>query len=175
MAMTDQEQKEVRSYCAFILEKYGFDISPSDPIIPALYIIHKEMQLNNQNNKAIGELIKEASTKISPTVFHFVSPGEAFRFQLGVAVKWIIISIPMLILMWIGVWYRSMIYDLDSARTIVQASDNVGELFKRAKVDEKGHYFIDFTAARKDSVIHFREFEKLNAKTIRVYLGKKSQ
>ncbi|CAN5389361.1 hypothetical protein BH10BAC4_BH10BAC4_07500 [soil metagenome] len=171
--MTDQEQKAVRSYCAFILKEYGFHFSPDDPVIPALYIMHKEMQLNNQDNKAIASMITDASAKINPTVFHFISPGEAFRFQLGAALKWIIISVPILMLIWIGVWYWSMTSDVDKARVIIQATDKASELVKRARVDEQGHYFIDFTASSGDSVKHFREFRKLNTKTIRVYLGKK--
>ncbi len=49
--MTAQEEKDLRAYSAFILKEYGFHISPNDPVIPALYIIHREMQLNNQKIK----------------------------------------------------------------------------------------------------------------------------
>ena len=76
MSMTDQEHKALRSYCAFILKEYGFQLSPNDPVIPALYIIHKEMQLNNQNNKAIANLIKESTSKMKSRSYTFNAPGE---------------------------------------------------------------------------------------------------
>ena len=78
MTMTDHEQKDLRSYCAFLLKEYGFHFSPSDPVVPALYIIHKEMQLNNQNNKALASQVKEATSRINPKEFHFHYPGEAW-------------------------------------------------------------------------------------------------
>lgn len=77
MAMTDQEQKELRFYCAFLLKEYGFQFSPTDPVIPALYIIHKETQLINQSNKALASQVKEASARIQPKGFHFHCAGEA--------------------------------------------------------------------------------------------------
>lgn len=172
MAMTDQEQKNLRSYCAFILKEYGFHFSPTDPVIPALYIIHKEMQLNNQNNSTIASLIKEASSKINPTTFHFNSPGAALKFQLGIALKWILGGFLVLMLICIGVWYWSIVNDVERARTIIQASDNLGELIKRVKKNDEGYYFIDFTATKGDSIRHFTEYQKLNTKTVRIYLGR---
>jgi hypothetical protein len=172
MAMTDGEQKDLRSYCAFILKEYGFHFSPHDPVIPALYIIHKEMQLNNQNNKTIAAQIKEASSKINPTTFHFNSPGEALKFQLGIAIKWISGSLLILVFIWTSAWYWSLVNDVDRARTIIQASDNLGELIQRVKINDEGYYFIDFTATKGDSIRHFTEYQKLNTKTVRVYLGR---
>lgn len=175
MTMTDQEQKDLRSYCAFILKEHGFHFSPDDPVIPALYIIHKEMQLNNQNNRAIAWSVKEVSSRISPTTFYFNSPGEALKFQLGIALKWILAGFLVLVLIWATVWYWSMVNEVDMARAIIQSSTNIRELIKRAKKSNEGYYFIDFTAARGDSIQHFKEFQKLNAKTVRVYLGKQSK
>ncbi len=172
MAMTDQEQKDLRSYCAFILNEYGFQYSPNDPAIPVLYIIHREMQLNNQNNKAIASLVKEASSRINPKVFNFNSPGEAWKFQMGVAFKWILIGLLILPLIWIAAWYWSMVNDVDRAKIIIEASGNAGELLKGVKKDKADYYFIDFTAAKGDSIQPFKEYQKLNAKTVRVYLGK---
>jgi len=175
MAMTDQEQKDLRSYCAFILKEYGFHFSPNDPVIPALYIIHKEMQLNKQNNSAIASLVKEASSRINPRTFHFNSPGEALKFQLGITLKWILTGLLVLISIWIGIWYWSMVNDVDRAKTIIQASKKMSGLIVRVEKDNEGYYFIDFTAAKGDSIQHFKEFQKLNAKTVRVYLGKESK
>lgn len=174
MAMTDQEQKDLRSYCALLLKEYGFHFSPNDPVIPALYIIHKEMQLNNQNNNAIALLVKEASSKVSPKAFHFNHPGEAWKFQMATALKWILFGLLALVFAWSAVWYRSLAQEIDQARTIIAVSGNIGGLIRYVKSDG-GFYFIDFTAAKGDSIRHFREFKKLNANTVRVFVGRKSK
>jgi hypothetical protein len=172
MAMTDQEQKDLRAYCAFILKEFGFHFPPNDPVIPAIYIIHKEMQLNNQNNKAIASLIKEALSKINPTSYHFNSAGEAWKFQMGITVRWVLGGLLVLVFMWSAVWYWSMANDVDKARTIIESSNNLGGLIKRIQINDEGYYFIDFTTANGDSMQHFKDFQKLNARTVRVYLGK---
>lgn len=175
MAMTDQEQKELRSYCAFILKEYGFQFPPNDPVIPALYIIHKEMQLNNQNNNGIASLVKEASARINPKVFHFNSPGEAWKFQMGVTLRWILSGLVVLLFIWAAIWYWSIAHDVDRAKVIIGASGNMSELVKRVQKTTDGYYFIDFSVAKGDSVQNFKEYQKLSAKIIRVYLGKQSK
>lgn len=92
MAMTEKEQRSIRSYCAFLLTEHGIHFSPDDPVIPALYVIHKEMQLNNTNNKAIASEVKEAAAKINPTVSNFNNEAAAYKFQVGIAVKYILIG-----------------------------------------------------------------------------------
>src|SRR5258706_714505 len=168
MAMTDQEQKELRFYCAFLLKEYGFQFSPNDPVIPALYIIHKEMQLNNQNNKVIASLVTEASSRINPKVFNFNSPGEAWKFQIGMAFKWILSGFLALMLIWIAAWRWSMANDVDRAEAIIEASGNVGELLKGVRQHKSGYYFIDFTAVKGETIQSCREFLRLNARTLLV-------
>ena len=175
MAMTDQEQKDVRSYCAFILKEHGFDIPVNDPIIPALYIIHKETQLNNESNKALASQVKEAAWRIKSTVFNFNSESAAFKFQVGIAIKWILIGALILIFVVIAIWHWSRVNNVDQARTIIQTSGNMAELMKRVRKDNEGYYFLDFSAAKEDSIQHFKEYQKLDAKTVRIYVGKESK
>jgi hypothetical protein len=175
MAMTDKEQRDLRYYCAFILKEYGFAISIDDPVIPALYVIHKEMQLNNQINKTIAAQIKETAARINPTEFNFYSDGAAFKFQLGIAVKWILSGMLVLMLATVGAWYWSMMNRVDQAKTIIATSGSMGELMKRVKKNDEGYYIIDFTAAKGDSVQRFKEFQKLDAKTVRIIVGKAPQ
>jgi hypothetical protein len=172
MAMTDQEQKDLRAYCAFILKEFGFHFPPNDPVIPAMYIFHKEMQSNNQNNNAIAALIKESLSKINPTTFHFNSPGEAWKFQIGITLRWVLSGLLVLVCMWTAIWYWSMANDVDKARTIIESSNNLGGLIKRIQINDEGYYFIDFTTAKGDSIQNFKDFQKLNTRTVRVYLGK---
>ena len=170
--MTDLEQKDLRAYCAFLLKEYGFHFPPNDPVIPALYIIHKEMQLNNQNNKALASQVKEASSRINPEEFHFHYPGEAWKFQLGIVFKWVLMGVIVILITWIGVWYWSMANDVDKARTILETSGSAKELLKDAQKDKSGLYFIDFTAHKGDTIQFLKEFQRLDANTVRVYLGK---
>ena len=172
MAMTDQEHKELRSFCAFLLREFGFQFTPDNPVIPALYIIHKEMQLNNQNNKAIASLVQEAASRINPTEFKFYSDGAAWKFQLGITLRWCLVGLVFLMSISVASWYRSMCIDVEKAKTILSASGKATELLKRERKDNEGYYYIDFTSAGGNVTQDFREFKTLDAKTVRVYLGK---
>ncbi len=172
--MTEREQKAVRAYCAFLLTEYGFVFSPLDPVIPALYTMHKEVDLLKKSNSELATLVEEASSKINPVVYQFNSKGEAWRFQMGIAVKWILFGALFGMLAWIAVWYWSMKNEIDQVRIMNETFQTTAELNKRVKTQD-GVYYIDFTAAKGDSTIYFTEFRKLNAKTVRVYLGKESK
>jgi hypothetical protein len=175
MTMTEKEQRNIRAYCAFLLTEYGIRFSPDDPVIPALYVIHKEMQLNITSNKTIASEIKEAAAKINPTVFHFNNGAAAYKFHVGIAVKYILIGLLVLLFTVAGIWYWSMVNNVDQAKTITEASGSIRELVKRVKKDDEGFYVSDFTAARGDSIQRFTEFQKLDAKTVRIVIGKESQ
>lgn len=175
MAMTENEQRSIRSYCALLLTEHGIHFSPDDPVIPALYIIHKEMQLNSTNNKAIASEIKEAAAKINPTVFNFNNEDAAYKFQVGIAVKYLLIGFLVLLFTVAGIWYWSMVYNVNHAKAIIETSGNIEELVKRVKKDKDGFYFIDFKVAKGDSIQPLKEFKKLDANTIRVYVAKASK
>jgi hypothetical protein len=174
MAMTEKEQRSIRCYCAFLLNEYGIHFSPDDPVIPALYVIHKEMQLNNISNNAIASEVKDAAAKINPTVFNFNNEDAAYKFQVGIAVKYILIGSLVLLFTVAGIWYWSMVNNVDQAEIIIQTSGNAGELLKRVKKDKEGFYVIDFTLAKGDSIQRFKEFRQLDAKTVRVVVCKES-
>jgi hypothetical protein len=174
MGMTDKEQKDLRSYCAFLLKEYGFDFSADNPVIPALYVIHKEMQLNSDNNKAIASEVKAAAAKINPTVFNFYSAGAAFKFQLGIGAKWILIGALVLGFTVAGIRHWSQVNKVEEVKIIISTSGNMGELIKRVRKDGDGFYYVDFRAAKGDSTRLFK-YQKLDAKTVRVYVGKESE
>ena len=85
MTMTDREKLELRAYCAVLLKEHGFEFSPTDPVLPAIYVIHKEMQHCNEANKLIADRVDKAATRINPKTFHFNHAGEAWKFQLAIA------------------------------------------------------------------------------------------
>ncbi len=174
MAMTENEQRDLRTYCAFLLKEYGFHFSPDDPVIPALYIIHKEMQRNNQSNKALGAMVKEAASQIHPKEIHFNVEGEAWNFQMGITIRWIAGGILVLLLCVAGSWHWSNVHDIQQARLIIQSSGNINKLRQAVKKEKSGSFFIDFTSAKGDSVRYAKDFVRINSNTVRVYLGKGS-
>jgi hypothetical protein len=175
MAMTDKERRDVRDYSAFLLKEYGFNISPNDPVMPALYIIHKEMELTNRSNKAIASEVKEAASKINPTVFNFNNEDAAFKFQLGIAVRWILCGCIIAVVLGIGAFHWSNVNKVEEADNIVRNSGKLGELLKLVKKDNEGFYFIDFAAAKTDSIVFLKDFYKMDAKTVRIYLARETQ
>lgn len=172
--MTDKEQKALRKYCAFLLTEYGFQFSPDDPVIPALFTIHKEVEVLRQDNGELASLVKEASSKINPVTFHFNYKGEAWKFQMGIALKWISFGGLLALFASIAVWYWSMKNEIEHVRVMNENFEFTAELNKRVKKQE-GFYFIDFIAAKGDSTVYFTEFRKLNTKTVRVYLGRENK
>ena len=175
MTMTEKEQRGIRTYCAFLLSEYGIHFSPDDPVIPALYVIHKEMQLSITSNKTIASEVKEAAAKINPTVFHFNNGDAAYKFHVGIAVKYILIGLLVLLFTVAGIWYWSMANNVTQAKTLIEASGSMGALMKRVKKDDEGFYVIDFTLAKRDSIQRFTEFQKLDSKTVRIVVGKESE
>ena len=138
MAMTEKEQRSIRTYCAFLLTEHGIHFSPDDPVIPALYIIHKEMLLNSTSNKAIASEVKEAAAKINPMVFNFNNEDAAYKFQVGIAVKYILIGLLVLLFTVAGIWCWSMVHNVDQAKAIIETSGSMGELMKLVKKDNEG-------------------------------------
>jgi hypothetical protein len=143
-------------------------------MLSILYVIHKEMQLNNTSNKAIASEVKDAAAKINPTLFNFNNEDAAYKCQVGIAVKYIMIGSLVLLFTVAGIWYWSMVNHVDQAKTIVEASGNMGELMKRVKKDKEGFYVIDFTAAKGDSIKRFKEYLQIDEKTVRIVVGKES-
>jgi hypothetical protein len=175
MVMTDKELKDLRSFSAFMLTEFGFQISPNDPVLPALYVIHKEMQLNNQKNESIASLIQGALSRINPKEFHFHTGEAASKFQRGITFRWGIVGLLLVSIAWASAWFWSMRKELEKAQTIIGVAGNMEELFRAAKRDKDGAFFIEFTASKGDSTRHFTEYRKINAKTVRVYLGRESR
>jgi hypothetical protein len=172
--MTEQEQKNLRAYCAFLLKEFGFDISPNDPVIPALYIMHKEMELNNKTNETIAKKVDEAVANLNPSVFNFYSGDASFKFQLGIGVKWVIGGMLVLVFLALANWHWSIRSDIEKARDIVNASGRISQLIQRVRSDNQGNLIIDFKLAQRDSISFCTDYVKVDAKTVRVYVAAKS-
>lgn len=173
MSMTENELRALRSYTAHLLEKYGFSIPVSDPVLPALYIIHKEMELNNKTNTDIAKAIQGSASKKKTINYSFTTRGEAIRFQIGIGLKWLLIVGSISSLLLVIVWWWSLQEDVAKAKYIINTSPTTSELLQRTMVDREGYYFLDFKKAPKGSFKFFEEYEQIDSKTVRIYLGKK--
>lgn len=172
MTMTDKERLELRAYSASLLKEYGFQFTTNDPVLPVIYIIHKEMQQCNEANRLIAQQVDQASSRISPKVFHFNHTGEAWKFQMAIAMKWILCGGLVLVAISIGIWYWSLSSDIDRSRTIIHTYDNLSKMAARSEKNREGSYFMDLSEARGDSVQHFCEYVRIDKKTIRIFLGR---
>lgn len=175
MAQTDSEHKELRSYCASLLDQFGFEYKTTDPIIPTMFIMQKQSEANTEANREIAAEIKKVAEKISPKVFNFYGQNEAWKFQVGIAVKWVLFSLPVIVVIWIAAWWWSMVSDIEQAKTIISWSGNIGILANRVQKTNDGSFFIDFSKDRGDSTRHFYEYRIVNKSTLRVFLGKETK
>ena len=71
-------------------------------------------------------------------MFNFNNGDAAYRFHVGIAIKYILIGSLVLLFAVAGIWYWSIVNNVDQAKAIVEASRNMGELMKRVKKDNKG-------------------------------------
>ena len=172
MAMTDEETKALRNYCAFLLKEYGFQFNANDPVIPALYIIHREMLRNNQRNEALSNQVKEATAKLKSKSFNFNVPGESWKYQAGIALKWFVLSSCACVVAALAMWRWSISDEVARAREIINRANLLEAFLLRMHVDKKGFYYLDFKEAGRDSVALRSEYEKISSKTVRVYLGR---
>lgn len=169
--MTQQEELDLRNYCAFLMKQYGFYFSPHDPVIPALYIIHKEMQLNIQNNTILSAQVKAASTRMNSKVFHFNGDDQAWGYQMGITFRWVLIALLLLLGALLGFWHWSKTNDVRKAQRILESTPHLDVLLHTIQQEKSGSFFIDFTLAKGDSIQPGKEFIKVDARTVRVYLG----
>ncbi len=174
-AMTEKEEREVRAYSAFIFKEYGYQIAPLDPLMPVLYIHHKQMQSNSQLSEASVNRLNDAISKVNPQSFHFNHSGEAWEFQWGITFRWIVAGVLIVIGSYSGVWFYSVYSDVNKAREIINQSTVTSELVKRIEVDNQGQYFIDFLATDQKLPQALIEYKRINSKTVRIYLPSDAQ
>jgi hypothetical protein len=114
-------------------------------------------------------------SRINPREFKFYTSEAAWSFQKGITFRWAVIGLLFLMAIGVATWYRSIDIEVARAKTILSASGKANELLNRMKKDKEGYYYIDFVGATGNSIQNFKEYKALNAKTVRVYLGKETQ
>ncbi|MFM7855551.1 MAG: hypothetical protein ACKO96_27405, partial [Flammeovirgaceae bacterium] len=102
------------------------------------------------------------------------APGEAWKGQGAGALKWLLRGISGKLMLWRAVKWWSRNNDLDEAQRIIQSSGRINShLLNNVKSDTDGFLFLEFTEAKGNAIKNFIEYEKVNSKTVRVYLGQK--
>jgi len=171
--MTEREDRELREYSSFLLKQFGFNIPYTDPVMPALFTIHREMTLAKQSNEKMIMSIQEAVCKMNPNVYHFNSPGEAWKFQLANSAKWLFVGLSVIILAWVcSKWWEKK-NNLEKAQGIIQMSSSIQAAFlTRMQIDPDGFYYLDFEESKGQSVKSFTEYDRGSNGKVRVYLGR---
>jgi hypothetical protein len=170
--MTEREEKELRNYCAWMLKEYGFDFPPTDPVIPALYVMHREMMANRKSNEAIATSLQGMAKNIKPTVYNFSQPGEAWKFQIAQGLKWFLVVCGFIVSAWGWYFVLDANGDIDAARSVLKHSTSLTkELLPLVQKDTEGFLYLEFDKPQSTQVANFTQYDQLPNGKVRVYLG----
>ena len=148
-------------------------------MLPIMYSISRAGKSTDlrliEANRLLEEtrlLVKDLARTVKPKTYNF-DKGEAWKWQIGIAVKILIIVCCFLVILWSGYFWWLSKYDLKKANRIISVAPFVEKNFLlRVKQDKEGYYFIEFQEAKTNSVKYFTEYEKLKEGKVRVYVGK---
>jgi len=150
---------------------YGIHISENDELLPILHFVFHSVKEVNESRAKQESALSDLMSKINRPVYNF-APGEAWQFQIAASLKWLFIGMSIVLFAWIALKWWSAKNDLDEAQRIIQSSERINiHLLNNVKKDTDGFMFLEFTEAKGNSIKNFIEFEKVNSKTVRVYLG----
>lgn len=166
------QEKLLRMYCAHVLIKYGFEFSPHDPIVPALYTISKELGANKIGNEAVAKSIKDALEKLNPTVYNFNERGEAWDFKLAESLRWFFAGLSVVTIFLIGLVWWKQYHDVQKAEDILKTSSEIKKILLDAKKDENDFIYWEFSQAKGKFILNGKEYVQVSQDTVRVYLGK---
>lgn len=173
--MTAKQEQKINEFCSLLLSKYGFDISPTDPVVPILYIIHDDIKNYEQLNMSIAKQLNETTQRISPQAYNFYSTDAAKSFSIGITLKWIYICITVIIVLLLFKWWWNDYHQLKKAKQIVEKIEPVYiKLFSNMKIDSEGYYYLTFNKPlEKNSIKLLTEYDLDKKGTVKVYLFKK--
>jgi hypothetical protein len=171
--MTEREKNELREYSAYLLKRYGFNIPYTDPVMPALFTIHKELSDTKDSNTRLAKTIDQALERMNPTVYNFNAPGEAWKFQIGNSLKWFFVCLTIVLTLFIGFSWMKVKSTVEEAENIIQLASPIEKsLLNRVEKDSDGFYYIEFKESLGSSVMNFIEYDERGDGRVRVYLGK---
>ncbi len=171
--MNDKEERELRNYCAWLLKEYGFNFPPTDPVLPALYVIHRQMMAARKSNETLAEQFKDATKSLAPVVYNFSQPGEGWKFQAAASIRWAVGGLSLVAISWIAfVWWQAR-NDHANAKLIIDSASVIeSTLMQSAKRDSDGYLYLEFTEATGNKIKNFTEYDEIAHGKVRVYLGK---
>lgn len=150
---------------------YGIHISENDELLPILHFVFHSVKEVNESRAKQERALSDLISKINRPVYNF-APGEAWQFQLAASFKWLFIGGSIVLLSGISLWWWSSTHEVEKARNIIRSADLVNRaLINKVKKDADGFLFLEFREASGTTIQNFTEYEKINSKTVRVYLG----
>jgi hypothetical protein len=171
--MNAKEEKLLREFCSHLLLDYGFEFLPSDPVLPALYAIHCELNGNADGNKKVAHAINEALEKLNPTVYNFSERGEGWKFQIAGSLRWLFMGLTVMGAIWPCVFWWRQYHDVVKARIILNTAAPLNQLLlNNVGKDKEGYLFLQFNEAKGNSIEFYTEYDKRQDGSVRVYLGK---
>lgn len=172
--MTEREEKELRNYCAWLLKEYGFTFPPTDPVIPALYIMHRQQMLANKCNDGVLRKLEDIAKSVSPVIYQFNHRGEAIKFQLAKLYRWHCLIFIIALAGWGWFLVLKAKGDIVTAEAIISGSPQlVKNLVTRVRIDDEGFQFIEFSKPANGSIKFLTEYHQIDNTRVRIYLGKK--
>lgn len=173
--MTEQQEKKIREFAAYLLGKHGFERGVLDPVLPVLYIIHKENSDLLDEARKISSQLQIGYEKFNPKSYTFYDDSAAWKFSLAGTLKWLWIGLTLIIIWWSGYFWWLQRVDVKTAQLVLKTADSITlELVQRVKKDKDGYFYLEFTKPKNNSIQFFSEYSQLGDKKIRVYVGKDS-
>ncbi len=173
-------EKDRLAFADYFESQYGKRLSINDEMLPLLHYMFKVNQ-STVSRLAKTEKILENTQKIvndvvlkaNPKTYHF-SSGEAFRWQLGITLKYAFWIAGIMIIFWSSYFWWAAHRDIKNAELILSAAPVVEQtLLHQIDADRNGFLFLEFKRPKGTLVENFTEFNVIDEETIRIYLGRK--
>ncbi len=155
---------------------YGVRLSEKDEMLPIMHFIYNagNETINKLNNTdalvaKIEKLLKDSNFRRTPIV---LQDGQAWAWQIGIAVKSIIIlvaiSLAIIAGYFVDAWHSE---EKASALKIVNSADAIQNgLLSRALEDSNGNIFLSFEPPKGKSLKLYSNYEFRKDSSVRVYL-----
>lgn len=158
---------------------YGKRPSEDDEMLPIMHFIFsagKATQAKLADTEKLILKLEESindSSKISHSPTYNFSDGEALKWQIGIALKVMVIICGFIAAGWsIYFWWDANDKVAKADKIILSAPVIEGKLLPQVRIDESGYCFLEFKRPQKSSVNFFKEYHLMNDGSVRVYLSK---
>lgn len=159
---------------------YGKRPSEDDEMLPIMHFIFsagKATQAKLADTEKLILKLEESindSSKITNSPTYNFSDGEAMKWQIGIALKILIVISGFTALGWSIYFWWDANDKVEKADKIVLSAPVIEEkLLPQIQIDGSGYYFLEFKRPQKSSVNFFTEYHLMNDGSVRVYLSKK--